>query len=51
MSIQNLLDARGFVFHRIIVKLNGQVVDKTEYAGTIIKDGDNVEAIHIFAGG
>ena len=51
MTIKTLMDEKGFVFHRIIVKLNGKVVENTSYGDTLIKDGDNVEAIHVFAGG
>ena len=51
LTIKTLMEEKGFVFHRIIVKLNGKVIDDTNYAGTFLKDGDTVEAIHIFAGG
>ena len=51
MTIKILMEEKGFVFHRIIVKLNGKVVESASYAETVLKDGDNVEAIHIFAGG
>ena len=51
MTIKSLMEEKGFVFHRIIVKLNGKVIEETNYATTSLKDGDNVEAIHVFAGG
>jgi thiamine biosynthesis protein ThiS len=51
MTIRTLMDEKGFIFHRIIVKLNGKIVEDTDYAGTLLQDGDNVEAIHVFAGG
>ena len=51
MTIKTLLDEKGFVFHRIIVKVNGMLIEAQDYSGTILNDGDNVEAIHIFAGG
>jgi len=51
MTIKALMDEKGFVFHRIIVKLNGMVVENDSYADTILKDGDDVQAIHVFAGG
>ena len=51
MSIKTLMDEKGFVFHRIIVKLNGKVIEHSDYAKTMLKDGDNVKAIHIHAGG
>jgi sulfur carrier protein len=51
MTIKTLMDEKGFVFPRIIVKLNDRVVEDADYAGTLLKDGDNVKAIHVFAGG
>jgi thiamine biosynthesis protein ThiS len=51
MTIRALMDEKGFVFHRIIVRHNGKIVEETDYAGTLLQDGDVVEAIHIFAGG
>jgi len=51
MTIRTLLDEKGFVFHRIIVKLNGRVVEDADFTETFLKDGDDVKAIHIFAGG
>ena len=51
MTIKTLMDEKGYVFHRIIVKLNGLVLEETNYADTVLKDGDDVQAIHVFAGG
>jgi len=51
MTIKTLMDEKDFVFHRIIVKVNGKLVEDSCYADTTLSDGDNVEAIHIFAGG
>ena len=51
MTLKTLMEEKGFVFHRIIVKLNDRVVEDAEFAGTFLHDGDNVKAIHIFAGG
>lgn len=51
MTIKALMDEKDFVFHRIIVKLNGRLIEDSSYANTALSDGDNVEAIHIFAGG
>ena len=51
MTIKTLMEEKGFVFHRIIVKLNGRVVEEAGFATSLLQDGDNVEAIHVFAGG
>ena len=51
MTIKTLMEEKGYVFHRIIVKLNGKVVEESNYSDTLLHDGDSVEAIHVFAGG
>jgi len=51
MTIKSLMEEKGFVFHRIIVKLNGHVIEDADYAGTTLSDGDDIQAIHVFAGG
>ncbi|MDR0496141.1 MAG: MoaD/ThiS family protein [Treponema sp.] len=45
------MEEKGFTFHRIIVKLNGNVIEDSDYEVTLLQDGDDVEAIHVFAGG
>ena len=51
LTVKSLMDEKGFVFHRIIVKVNGQLIEDSNYPNTVLSDGDNVEAIHVFAGG
>ena len=51
MTIKSLMDEKGYVFHRIIVKVNGELIENSLYDSTKLSDGDTVEAIHIFAGG
>ena len=51
MTIKTLMDEKGFVFHRIIVKVNGKLIEDSDYSSITLNDGDNVEAIHVFAGG
>jgi len=51
MTIKTLMEEKGYVFHRIIVKVNGKLIDDGNYTSTVLSDGDTVEAIHIFAGG
>lgn len=35
----------------VIVEMNGQIVDKTRYAETILHDGDKLELVHFVGGG
>ena len=45
------MQIKNFTFPKIIVKVNGKHIEKEEYATTVINDGDNVEMIHLLAGG
>ena len=51
MTIKSLLEEKNYVFPLLVVKLNGKVVEDSDFAATAVNDGDNVLAIHIFAGG
>lgn len=59
---QNFVDAAGktlaeylgttsYDIKRIAVEINGQIVPKAEYAGTLLKDGDVVEVVSFVGGG
>ena len=59
---QNYVDAAGktlaeylgttsYDIKRIAVEINGQIVPKAEYAGTLLKDGDVVEVVSFVGGG
>ena len=51
MTIKTLIEEKAYVFPRIIVKLNDNVIEDEDFADTPLHDGDNVKVIHIFAGG
>jgi len=51
MTIKSLLEEKNYVFPALIVKLNGRVIEDEDFAATAVNDGDNVLAIHTFAGG
>ncbi len=51
MSVQDVLDALKFSFRMIVVKVNGQVVLRADFASTPVPDGARVEAIHLISGG
>ena len=42
---------KKYTFPKIIVKVNGMHIEKTDYATTVVHKGDNVEMIHLLAGG
>jgi len=51
MTVQQLLKENGFVYKRIVVKINGQLVHELDWPKKEIQDGDNVSAMHLMAGG
>ena len=51
LSIEDIMEEKKYTFSKIIVKVNSQHIEKGDYASTIISDGDNVQMIHLLAGG
>lgn len=51
LSVQDLLDEKGFIFPHIVVKINGVYVEEDDYPSAMIQDGDDVQVIHLIAGG
>jgi sulfur carrier protein len=51
MTVQDLLDALKFSFRMIVVKIDGKVVLRTDFATTEVPDGSEVQAIHLISGG
>lgn len=51
MSVEQLLKLKNFTFPMIIVKINGKLIKKEKYSSSIIKDGDDVTALHLISGG
>lgn len=51
LTVEELLKRKNYTYARIIVLINAKPIAVEDYASTIIHDGDNVEAIHLMAGG
>ncbi len=51
LTVQRVLEIKKYTFPKIIVKINGKLIPKHEYASTLIYDGDEVQVIHLLAGG
>lgn len=51
MTVQNVLDALSFSFKMIVVKIDGQVVLRRDFATTLVPDGADMQAIHLISGG
>ena len=51
MSVEQLLKIKNFTFPMIIIKINGKLIKKENYSDSIVKDGDDVTALHLISGG
>ena len=50
MTVQDVLDALKFTFRMIVVKVNGVVVLRPDYATTLVPDGAEMQALHLISG-
>ncbi|MEK6684104.1 MAG: sulfur carrier protein ThiS [Nitrospirota bacterium] len=50
-TVATLLEALGSPPERAAVELNLQILDKHDYARTVLKDGDRLEIISFVGGG
>lgn len=51
MTVQDVLDALKFSFRMIVVKIDGKVVLRRDFATTEVSDGTEMQAIHLISGG
>ena len=51
ISIEELLSIKNFTFELLVIKVNGTLIKKEFYSSTLIKEGDEVQVIHVFGGG
>jgi sulfur carrier protein len=51
MSVLAFLDSLGIDPQRVAVELNLDILPKNYYAGTELKEGDQLEIVHFVGGG
>jgi len=51
ITVAELLKIKNFTFRLLIVKINDEVVKRDVYSSVTIKEGDNVQVIHLISGG
>ncbi|NOU18851.1 MAG: sulfur carrier protein ThiS [Bacteroidales bacterium] len=51
ITVSELLKIKNFTFRMLVIKINDEVVKKDNYSTSTIKDGDNVQVIHLISGG
>ena len=50
-TIADYLEEAGYDTRGIAIERNGAIVPKSQYASTVLQDGDKVELVHCVAGG
>lgn len=50
-TINELLKVKNFTFKMLVIKVNGQLIKKSEYHTAMVKDGDDVMVLHLISGG
>lgn len=51
LTVNQLLKQKKFTFKMLIIKINGQLIKKSDYDSTLVKDGDDVMVLHLISGG
>lgn len=51
MTISEIMEAKSYTFRMLVVKLNGNLIQKSQYAVTEVKEGDRLDIIHLVSGG
>ena len=51
LSVEDYLVSLGIDPRRVAVELNRDILPKTQYQQTVLKDGDTLEIVHFVGGG
>lgn len=52
LTIAQLLELKKVTAHQTVsVQLNGEILDRADYAATLVRDNDRVEILHLMGGG
>lgn len=51
LTVKRLIEIKKFTYPRISVIINKNMIQSEEYSTTVIHDGDDVQVLHLMAGG
>ena len=51
MTISDVIEIMRFTYPRLVVKVNGRLIQKNDYDSTILNENDDVKIHHLLAGG
>lgn len=50
-TMTEILDELGYSLQRVAVEVNEEILPKSKYSETVLKDGDKVEIVRFVGGG
>ncbi len=51
MTVSELLAYKNYTYKMLVVKINKNIIKKSDYPNAIIRSGDDVIVLHLIAGG
>ena len=51
ITVQDVLQKMNYSFRMLVIKVDGKLVKKTDYASAIVPSGADVQVIHLISGG
>ena len=51
LALDKFLESNGYALTKVAVELNGKIVSRKEYAGTILQETDALEIVCFVGGG
>jgi len=51
LTVRQILDSKGWNFPLLIVRVDGMFVERKDYETTLVRDGAEVDVIHLMSGG
>jgi sulfur carrier protein len=51
MSVRDMLAAKNWSFPLIVVRVNGVLAARGDWDRVLVRDGDDVDALHLVSGG
>lgn len=51
LSVTEIKQIKKFTYPKLIVKVNGRIIEEADYNTAFVRNGDNVVILHLLAGG
>ena len=51
MTLEAYVSTLGMRSDRVAVELNGEIIPRSQWSATALKDGDKLEVVHFVGGG